>query len=60
LPSLCCNGTARSASYHRNHVIGRPGAFVEIAQDEQSFPRALLGKFLAEVTPRPAGGTVRA
>ncbi len=48
------------ASYYSSHVIGGPGAFIEIAQDEQSFPPALLRKLTTEVAGAPTGRPFRA
>lgn len=37
------------ASYYRDNVIGGSGAFVMVAEDFQSFGRALINKLIAEI-----------
>lgn len=37
------------ANYYRNNVIGGSGAFVMVAQDFNSFGKAIVGKMIAEV-----------
>jgi hypothetical protein len=37
------------ANYYRNNVIGGPGAFVMVAENFNSFGRAIIGKMIAEV-----------
>lgn len=37
--------------YFRNHVIGGPGAFVEIANDYKAYGRAIKRKLLREIAP---------
>jgi len=37
------------AQYYSNHVIGGPGAFVMVAEDFNSFGRALINKLVAEI-----------
>ncbi len=37
------------ANYYRNNVIGGAGAFVMVAQDFNSFGKAIVGKMIAEV-----------
>jgi len=41
-------------NYYRDHVIGGPGAFVQAAQDFNSFGQAIVKKMIAEVAQRPA------
>src|ERR1700678_160523 len=36
-------------NYYRNNVVGGPGAFVQVAQDFNSFGRAIVKKMIAEV-----------
>jgi len=36
-------------NYYRNNVIGGPGAFVQVAQDFNSFGQAIVKKMIAEV-----------
>ncbi|MEA2936375.1 MAG: hypothetical protein QOD74_3021 [Variibacter sp.] len=36
-------------NYYRENVMGGPGAFVMVAQDFQSFGKAILGKLIAEI-----------
>ena len=36
-------------AHYRTEVIGGPGAFVEIAEDFQDYPRAILRKLLREI-----------
>jgi hypothetical protein len=40
-------------NYYRNNVVGGPGAFVMVAQDFQSFGRAIVEKMIAEVAQTP-------
>ena len=35
--------------YYRDNVIGGPGAFVLVAEDFQSFGRAIIKKMIAEI-----------
>jgi hypothetical protein len=44
--------------YYRDHVIGGPGAFVMVAEDFNSFGRALINKLVAEIAG--TGGPRRA
>ena len=37
------------ANYYRDNVIGGPGAFVMVAENFQSFGKALIGKLIAEI-----------
>ena len=37
------------ANYYRHNVIGGPGAFVMVAENFNSFGRAIIGKMIAEV-----------
>jgi hypothetical protein len=44
------------ADYYRSNVIGGPGAFVMVAEDPNSFGKALIKKLIAEiahVVPKP-------
>jgi hypothetical protein len=43
------------AQYYRDRVIGGPGAFVMVAEDFNSFGRALIGKLVAEIAQRAPG-----
>jgi len=46
-------------SYYRENVIGGPGAFVMVAEDFQSFGRAIIKKMIAEIaTLRIAPGVI--
>jgi len=36
-------------NYYRENVIGGPGAFVMVAEDFQSFGRAIIKKMIAEI-----------
>jgi hypothetical protein len=36
-------------NYYRNNVVGGPGAFVQVAQDFNSFGQAIVKKMIAEV-----------
>jgi Protein of unknown function (DUF1194) len=47
--------------YYHDNVIGGPGAFVLVAQNFQSFGRAIIKKLIAEIAslPRPASTVVR-
>ena len=51
--------TEELTTYYRDHVIGGPGAFVMVAEDFESFGRALINKLVAEIAqvsrPRHAG-----
>jgi Protein of unknown function (DUF1194) len=40
-------------NYYRENVVGGPGAFVMVAQDFNSFGRAILSKLIAEVALLP-------
>ncbi len=40
-------------AYYRNNVIGGPGAFVMVAQDFNSFGKAILNKLIAEIALNP-------
>ena len=37
------------ANYYRNNVVGGPGAFVMVAENFQSFGKALINKLIAEI-----------
>jgi hypothetical protein len=39
-------------TYYRDNVIGGPGAFVMVAEDFQSFGRAIVKKMIAEIATR--------
>ncbi len=41
-------------NYYRDNVIGGAGAFVMVAQDFQSFGKAILGKLIAEIAMVPS------
>jgi hypothetical protein len=46
--------------YYRDNVIGGPGAFVMVAEDFQSFGRAIVKKLIAEIAEvSPAARTLR-
>lgn len=40
-------------NYYRNNVIGGPGAFVMVAENFNSFGRAILNKLIAEIAANP-------
>src|SRR6266853_3883501 len=40
--------------YYRDNVIGGPGSFVMVAEDYNSFGRAMVKKLIAEIAARPA------
>jgi hypothetical protein len=40
--------------YYRDNVIGGPGAFVMVAEDYNSFGRAIVKKMIAEIASAPA------
>jgi len=42
------------AQYYRDNVIGGPGSFVTVAEDYNSFGRAMVQKLVAEIAARPA------
>jgi hypothetical protein len=42
------------ATYYRNNVIGGPGAFVMVAENFQSFGRAIINKLIAEIAQTDA------
>ena len=50
-------------NYYRNNVIGGPGAFVMVAQNFESFGRAIIAKMIAEVAqvrePKPWRASAR-
>jgi hypothetical protein len=46
-------------NYYRNNVIGGPGAFVQVAQDFNSFGQAIVKKMIAEVAQAPANLKLR-
>ncbi len=41
-------------AYYEQHVIGGPGAFVQVAQDFTSFGEAILSKLVREIAALPA------
>jgi Protein of unknown function (DUF1194) len=41
------------ANYYRDNVIGGPGAFVMVAEDFQSFGKAMINKLVAEIAQAP-------
>jgi len=46
-------------NYYRNNVIGGPGAFVQVAQDFNSFGQAIVKKMIAEVAQAHANPRFR-
>jgi uncharacterized protein DUF1194 len=40
-------------NYYRDNVIGRPGAFVVVAEDHKSFGQAIVKKLIAEIALLP-------
>ena len=46
-------------NYYRNHVVGGPGAFVQVAKDFNSFGEAIVKKMIAEVAQAPANPRLR-
>ncbi len=42
------------ANYYRDNVIGGVGAFVMVAQNFESFGRAIINKLIAEIASQPA------
>jgi hypothetical protein len=40
--------------YYRDHVVGGPGAFVMMAEDFNSFGRAITNKLVAEIAHKGA------
>ena len=40
---------AGSKNYYRDNVIGGPGSFVMVAEDFQSFGKAIVKKMIAEI-----------
>jgi hypothetical protein len=40
------------ANYYRNNVVGGPGAFVMVAENFNSFGRAIINKLIAEIAGR--------
>jgi len=42
-------------TYYRENVIGGPGAFVMVAEDFQSFGRAIIKKMIAEIASLRTG-----
>ncbi len=40
--------------YYRDDVIGGPGSFVMVAEDYNSFGRAMVKKLIAEIATAPA------
>jgi len=46
-------------NYYRNNVVGGPGAFVQVAQDFNSFGQAIVKKMIAEVAQAHAKPTLR-
>jgi Protein of unknown function (DUF1194) len=44
------------ANYYRDNVIGGAGAFVMVAENFNSFGKAILNKLIAEIALAPAGG----
>jgi hypothetical protein len=40
--------------YYRDNVIGGPGSFVMVAEDYNSFGRAMVKKLIAEIAARSA------
>ncbi len=45
-------------AYYRENVIGGPGAFVMVAEDFQSFGRAIIKKMIAEIASLRTGPRV--
>jgi hypothetical protein len=41
------------ANYYRNNVVGGPGAFVQVAQNFESFGQAIINKLVAEIATAP-------
>src|SRR5271154_2722748 len=46
-------------NYYRNNVVGGPGAFVQVAQDFNSFGQAIVKKMIAEVAQAHASPKLR-
>jgi hypothetical protein len=46
-------------NYYRNNVVGGPGAFVQVAQDFNSFGQAIIKKMIAEVAQAHASPKLR-
>jgi hypothetical protein len=46
-------------NYYRNNVVGGPGAFVQVAQDFNSFGQAIVKKMIAEVANVPTSQRLR-
>jgi hypothetical protein len=42
--------------YYRENVIGGPGSFVMVADDFNSFGRAIIKKLIAEIATGPTHG----
>ena len=42
------------AKYYEDNVIGGPGAFVQVAEDFNSFGKAIIKKLIAEIAAGPA------
>jgi hypothetical protein len=42
------------AKYYEDNVIGGPGAFVQVAEDFNSFGKAIIKKLIAEIAAAPA------
>ena len=40
-------------NYYRNNVVGGPGAFVMVAENFNSFGRAILNELIAEIAANP-------
>lgn len=48
------NPPAGIEQYYRDNVMGGPGAFVVVAEDYNSFGRAMVAKLIAEIAAAPA------
>jgi Protein of unknown function (DUF1194) len=65
LSSRHTNPPGGLANYYRENVIGGPGAFVMVAEDFNSFGRAITNKLIAEIAQttiegQPTRGSLRA